>query len=733
MKKKDQFIERRRYVRLETVFPVEFQVFSKETGTAITGLKQGFTRNVSEGGMCLEVNELENGFAAQIQQSDSELGVFINLPHRKEPIQARAQVRWSKKVKEGFPNKYLFGIEYVHIQDNTRKQIIGYARRLRRRPKIIVTSIVLLTIACGLLVWQLHDLGIKKGITEAELMRLGKALTKANEERLALENRLYALNIKRQKLVKEVDKSKKKIDALENKISEMASLGDRLSDELLAQKIHLEKQLSNWKSERDGLLKQLNELTITKESLDRELKELKDISSARIVRVRLASGSSIVGQLLDLTPDRLYIKIGLGSIGIERALISSIKEVSTLEKLDIQKEWQRQEEEAREDAEEYKKFILAQRKRGLVYFNGEWIKEEEAERIQRELKQKEEEVFRIIAKQSGLPGAKPSLLETFVKTKPIISIKDRRIYLNGRLFFIKGIGYGIEYPGTSGSLDTFKKVSFSLFVKDFKMMKEAGINTIRTYEPLPEKLLDLAEEYGIMVIENVCYPSDNTDFNSRVHLDILKEQARRYVLRDRDRRCILMWSIWNDAPWAWGAGGNVVKRYGFNTVNNFLRELYDTVKKYDISHPVTAGNAIGLEGEKLGWDFLDVIGLNLYIGGYDWFSEAEAKRNIAQIKAIEEEYNKPVVILETGFSTFIKGQDQADVLEKQIKMAGTNVSGITIFQWADGWQKAGNKDVQDDHIEEHWGILDGYRNPKSGYKAVCRLFNAIPTESYGYE
>lgn len=737
MKKKDEFTERRRYVRLETVFPIEFQVFLKEKDQAISGLMQGFTRNVSEGGMCLEVNELENGFVNEILFPNNELGLYINIPHKKEPIKARAEVKWHKKIKETFPNKYQFGVEYIHIEDKVRKEIIGYARRLRRRPKIIFASVFLLTIACSILFWQLHNLGIKKGITEKQLLSLGIELTKAHEDRIALENKLYALNIKRQKLEKYVKENKETADSLENKLKKMTNISDTLSSELIAQKTTLEGELTRWRSERESLLRQLDELKTVKESVSEELKRLKDISSKRIVRMRLTNGSSIVGQLIDLTPDRVDIKIGMGSIGIERAMIVSIKEVSTLEKMDMQEEWRRQEEEAKEDEKRYEKFIEAQRQRGLVYFNGRWVKQEEAVKIQEELKKKEEEVFGLIAKQrleTVSTTAKPGLLEKLLEKerKPIISVKDNRIYLNGRLFFIKGIGYGIEYPGTSGSIDTFKKISFSLFEKDFRMMKEAGINTIRTYEPLPEKLLDLAESHGIMVIENVCYPSDNTDFNSRVHLDILKEQARRYVLRDKDRRCILMWSIWNDAPWAWGASGNVVHSYGFNKANNFLKELYNTVKQYDISHPVIAGNAVGLEGERLGWDFLDVIGLNLYIGGYDWYVEGDAKKNIAEIKAIEKEYNKPIVILETGYSTFIKGQDQAEVLEKQIKIAGTNLSGITIFQWADGWAKAGNKDKQDPDIEEYWGIVDGYRNPKSGYNAICKLFNAIPTESYGY-
>jgi hypothetical protein len=731
------FQERRHYVRLNTVFPVDFQIFSKETNQPTSDLKQGFTRNVSEGGMCLEVSHIDENLITEMSLKNRRLELFINTLHHDEPVQAQAEVRWIKKIKENFPTKHLLGIEYVSIEDSVRKQIIGYARSRRRRPKIIAASIMSLIVLCGGLIWQINNVLIKKEITEKQLLDLGTELTKSHDSRLALENKIYSANIQAQKVKKNLKESKKMIDSLGKKLTQMSYVGTQLSDEIVEQKMKLEKELVHWQNERNDLLKQLEETSVSKNTLSKELETIRDIREAKIVRIRLKNGSFIVGQLIDLTPERIDIKVGMGSIGIERTMIVSVKEVTPDEKVDIQAEWQAQEEEAKKDEEDYNKFVVEQKAKGLVYFNGEWLSKEEASSIKESFQKKETEIFELISKQKTealTKDSKVSLMETLMQQeeKPLISIKDRRLYLNGRLFFIKGIGYGIEYPGTNGGMDTYKNVPIGLFEKDFKMMKEAGINTIRTYEPLPDKLLDLAESNRIMVIENLCYPSDNTDFNSRIHMDVLKEQIRKYVARDKNRKCILMWSIWNDAPWAWGTGGNVVKRYGFNKVNNFLRELYNTVKQYDISHPVTASNAINLEGERLGWDFLDVIGLNLYIGGFDWFIQKEAEKNIAEVKTIEEEYNKPVVILETGFSTFIKGQEQEDVLAKQIKTAGTSVAGITIFQWADGWQKAGNKDKQDEHIEEYWGILDGYRNPKPGYKTVCKFFNATPTESLGY-
>ena len=199
----------------------------------------------------------------------------------------------------------------------------------------------------------------------------------------------------------------------------------------------------------------------------------------------------------------------------------------------------------------------------------------------------------------------------------------------------------------------------------------------------------------------------------------------------------MAWSIWNDAPFTWGAGGNVVRKYGFDKVDNFLKELYLTAKKADSAHPIIGSNMLGQKGTELGFDFLDIIGVNAYIGGHGrWLGNKKAGETIQKLVRYSEKYNKPVVILETGYSTYIKSsarkESQGEVLRKQIEITGENLAGITIFQWSDGWWKAGNPSVLNNNIEEHWGIVTGYRKPKSGYETLKELFNSIPTQSKGY-
>ena len=73
----------------------------------------------------------------------------------------------------------------------------------------------------------------------------------------------------------------------------------------------------------------------------------------------------------------------------------------------------------------------------------------------------------------------------------------------------------------------------------------------------------------------------------------------------KDNPAILMWSMWNDAPFY---KTNIVKKFGKEKVNAFFKEIYDAIKSIDKNHPVTGANVINIKtGWNMGFDFLDVI------------------------------------------------------------------------------------------------------------------------------
>lgn len=289
---------------------------------------------------------------------------------------------------------------------------------------------------------------------------------------------------------------------------------------------------------------------------------------------------------------------------------------------------------------------------------------------------------------------------------------------------IKGVTYDLKYPKVSH----YSQIPRQVFENDFKLMKEAGINTIRLYGMPPEFLLDLADKYNIKVIETVVFPGDWTDFNSPYQLQALKREAIRNMTRDMNRECIYAWSIWNDAPWTYGTGkGDVIRNYGKEKVSAFLKEIYEAVKKHDPLRPVTAATlTIDEDAKSLGADFLDILGYNEYLGISDWrngcYDPELAKKMVDELAAISKKYKKPVFVAETGCSTYWTTEIQEDVIADQIAKVDNRLLGIVLFQWADDWSKSGDKDVQNDDVEEHWGIVKGSREVKGGYYAAKRLF-----------
>ena len=49
--KNPEKVEHRKYIRLNVIFPVEFQFIDPDTAGSISEIKQGFTRDIAKGGI----------------------------------------------------------------------------------------------------------------------------------------------------------------------------------------------------------------------------------------------------------------------------------------------------------------------------------------------------------------------------------------------------------------------------------------------------------------------------------------------------------------------------------------------------------------------------------------------------------------------------------------------------------------------------------------------------------
>lgn len=307
-----------------------------------------------------------------------------------------------------------------------------------------------------------------------------------------------------------------------------------------------------------------------------------------------------------------------------------------------------------------------------------------------------------------------------------IRLEGTQLFMNDEPFYIQGVcwnpvGKGDVHPG---GLD------FAGFVEmDAKLMQDAGINTIRTYEPITDTaVLDVLYEHGVYVI-NTVYPYGGNSVKS----------VETHVEKVKDHPAILMWCLGNE----WNYNGLYVGD-SLNQSTKKINEAAALIKAMDSVHPITTvyGNIPSGTTIKQMPD-IDIWGLNVYSGlSFGSTFSSWSRRT-----------DKPMYMAEYGADAWNARTDSLD-LEAQAEATQVltlslmdyssvdNPEGVclggTIFEFADEWWKDNNgtPDVQDaggiapgggphpDNTfnEEYWGIVDIDRNPRPAYEVLKEIF-----------
>jgi c-di-GMP-binding flagellar brake protein YcgR len=141
----------REYIRLDTVFPVEFHTVDDLKNPTSTML-QGFTRDVGKGGMCIEVKCLKGEEPFKVIPGVTKLKLVINIPSDAFPTECYARVRWIKKISEYVFDTYQLGCSYDEIEPDNQRMIERHVLWLQKKPKVVfVFTIVVLLLAILLL------------------------------------------------------------------------------------------------------------------------------------------------------------------------------------------------------------------------------------------------------------------------------------------------------------------------------------------------------------------------------------------------------------------------------------------------------------------------------------------------------------------------------------------------------------------------------------------------------
>ncbi|MBL7151587.1 MAG: hypothetical protein ISS32_01180 [Candidatus Omnitrophica bacterium] len=240
MPTKDARQERRQYIRLDSVFPVQFQILSLDRERSLSGCLQGFTNNVGKGGICLAVNNLTPALSEPLKERKAVIALEIQMPMAARSVKATAKVAWIESVSD-CPNSYLIGLSYEKIDPVANSRLMRYARAKKLVIPLLTGIIIILGLGFGLnsyisaklikgnreLVVQLVGLVQRSSIAKQKIKTI-------NKEREDLQVKLKAVELQIRTAEEESIKSasKKRESAL--LVEELNRQKESLQEELIA-------------------------------------------------------------------------------------------------------------------------------------------------------------------------------------------------------------------------------------------------------------------------------------------------------------------------------------------------------------------------------------------------------------------------------------------------------------------------------------------------------------------
>jgi beta-galactosidase len=208
----------------------------------------------------------------------------------------------------------------------------------------------------------------------------------------------------------------------------------------------------------------------------------------------------------------------------------------------------------------------------------------------------------------SIDGAPVDAYETIFGIRSITYDANTGVNVNGQAVRIQGTCNHHDLGSLGAAFNT------RAAERQIQMLQEMGNNALRTsHNPPAPEFLDLADRYGLLVMDEIFDAWNKGKTNNDFHLifpDWHEPDLRSFIRRDRNHPSIISWSVGNEIPEQSDASGGATGK-----------TLRDIVRQEDSSRLVTAAmNSAGPNSALA--DAMDVIGLN-YQGegnGASWSS-----------------------------------------------------------------------------------------------------------------
>ncbi len=310
-----------------------------------------------------------------------------------------------------------------------------------------------------------------------------------------------------------------------------------------------------------------------------------------------------------------------------------------------------------------------------------------------------------------------------------IEAKGRQILLNGHALRIRGVNRYDEFPGRGPVVDE------AVIRADLEAVKATGVNLVRTHYPQAPAHLRIADEIGLLFMEEVplnwwratWHPKVPPEFENDRIIDVAEKALEQMLRRDGNHPALVVWSMSNESQTA--------DELGIRAMERLLRRA----KALDPSRLATYVSNRSQEKNRA-FALADLVAVNLYFGMFDEpvaadLSEIEervylpTRQRLAELAAFF--VDKPIVLTEFG-TIGIPGSGgdmrfsedyQAEFVSAVWRAveAVPEVSGGVVWCWADYRHRPGFTNDFPTYFGP-FGIVTLDRRPKKAHATLRALW-----------
>jgi endo-1,4-beta-mannosidase len=316
------------------------------------------------------------------------------------------------------------------------------------------------------------------------------------------------------------------------------------------------------------------------------------------------------------------------------------------------------------------------------------------------------------------------------QTQAFVQLRHDAFVIDNQPFTVHGINY---YPARYPWRRFLTETDTETLRKDFALMREAGINTLRLFlwqyalficpndEAVPhpahferlDTIVHSAAEHGFRLILTL---NDLPDLDQQpLYSNPLKiqNQIRFIVERYRDERAILAWDLRNEGDIDYGSHPSIQGKFTREEVLNWLGRTSMLVREIDTNHFITAGWLYHAEDTAPYVDFISF---------HHWTDTDELLGRLAEIRRGTD---KPVLLQEFGYS--VPPDEQAQNIRQIIEMTRhENLLGWmiwTAFDFPLDRSCYPSPCQSEDNREHHFGIWYADYREKPAVDVIRSLTN----------